>query len=150
MEWLLFVGNTNAKQRKMAFIKIPKKVKKAILLIALIVAGGKLLYKIGGESYLGAKVNTLIAEEITDYIIKDIPSLKFNGKIFNSNTSTINFTSTETDKNKLSDIRDKVDKRACYIVKNNEINLKSLNVNIHASRNKKLIYNKIYSVNNCI
>ena len=130
-------------------MKIPSKIKKAILVITVIVLGFKLLYYIGGGAFLGAKVITVVSKDMSAFISEDIPNLKYNSDKFYNGTLTINFLLFNPDKSKYNEIREKVDKKACSLINKHQDDLASLNLNIHTSRNNQFVYSYAYTAKNC-
>ena len=130
-------------------MKIPGKIKKAIMIIAATVIGVKLLLLIGGDAFLGAKVFTVISKDMSAFISEEIPNLKYNSDDFNKGKLTINFLLFNPDESKYNDIREKVNKKACFLITRHQDDLTSLSINIHTSRNNQFVYSYAYTAKNC-
>ena len=110
----------------------------------------KLIYRIGGETYLQTNKNNDAAKVIANFISKDISGLAYKSNIIDQNTSTINLTLAESDESVYVNVRKVVKERVCVIIKNNQPQIPSLNINIYTSRSQTIIYSGLLNANKCI
>ena len=124
-----------------------KIVAATIILLFLLI---KLFYRIGGENYLQTNKNTDVAKDIAAFISHDISGLTYKSNIINKNTATINLTLTGSEENVHANVRKMVSERACVIIKDNQPQIQSLNINIYSSRSQAIMYSRLLHANKCI